>query len=190
MGYEVEIKFRCPDHGAISKRLMALGAGPGAEVEQADAYLAHPSRDFAATNEALRIRREGAENRVTYKGPKHPGPTKTREEIEIPFQGGQEGFEATSRLFEALGFRPVAVVRKRRIPHHVRFQGRELEVTLDLAEELGPFVEVEALAADAADLPAAQAAVQALAAELGLTDASVEPRSYLRMLLELSGNQG
>jgi adenylate cyclase class 2 len=187
MGYEVEIKFRCPDHAALAARLEALGATPGPEIEQADAYLSHPSRDFAATNEALRIRREGDLNRVTYKGPKHPGPTKTREEIEIPFQGGPEGFEGTSRLFEALGFKPVAVVRKRRTPHHIHFQGREMEVTLDLAEELGPFVEVEALAADTADLPAAQAAVQALAAELGLTDADVERRSYLRMLLERRG---
>jgi adenylate cyclase class 2 len=187
MGYEVEIKFQCPGHEAMSARLEALGATPGPEIDQADAYLAHPSRDFAATNEALRIRREGPLNRVTYKGPKHPGPTKTREEIEIPFQGGPDGFEAISRLFEALGFRPVAVVRKRRVPHHVHVQGREMEVTLDLAEELGPFVEVEALASDPADLPAAQAAVQALAAELGLTDADVERRSYLKMLLEHRG---
>jgi hypothetical protein len=38
------------------------------------------------------------------------------------------------------------------------------------------------LAATKSELPAAQAAVLALAQELGLTE--VEPRSYLRMLLE------
>jgi adenylate cyclase, class 2 len=53
---------------------------------------------------------------------------------------------------------------------------------LDVAEDLGAFVEIESIAADPDALPAAQAAVLDLARELGLTE--VEPRSYLRMALE------
>ncbi|HEU5115398.1 MAG TPA: class IV adenylate cyclase, partial [Isosphaeraceae bacterium] len=84
-GFEVEIKFRAADHRALAARLIALGAEASEAQEHEDLYLAHPSRDFARTDEALRLRRVGDQNRVTYKGPKLGGPTKTREEIEVPF---------------------------------------------------------------------------------------------------------
>ncbi|MDB5349416.1 MAG: cyaB [Planctomycetota bacterium] len=182
MGYEVEIKFRVADVAALAEILARLGAEGGPEVENADLYLAHPSRDFAVTDEALRLRRVGQENRITYKGPKHGGPTKTREEIEIPFASDGEDLAQMTTLFERLGFRPVARVVKHRRTFAVEHMGRHLEVLLDHAGELGDFVEVETLAQSLADLPDAQAAVMGLATTLGLTE--VEPRSYLRMTLE------
>ena len=182
MGFEVEVKYRDVDHDALRRALAELGAEEGAAIDEEDSYLNHPARDFAASNEALRIRRVGDENRVTYKGPKEPGPTKTREEIEVPFAPGPGRFGELSRMLERLGFRPVAVVRKRRVPFSLTFAGRPLEITLDRAEGLGDFAEVEALADSRDDLPDAQRAVLELAAVLGLT--AVEPRSYLRMLLE------
>jgi adenylate cyclase class IV len=48
---------------------------------------------------------------------------------------------------------------------------------------LGDFAEIEAIADDEAALPSAQATVLALASQLGLDQ--VEPRSYLRMILEV-----
>lgn len=185
MAFEVELKFRAEDHAGLTGRLALLGARAEPAVEQADVYLQHPARDFAVTGEALRVRREGPGNRVTYKGPKHAGPTKTREEIEIPFGNGPTAFESCLQLFSALGFTPVRTIHKRRTPLHVEYRGRSLEIALDSAEGLGRFVEVETIAADAADLPAAQEAILACAKELGLS--AVEPRSYLRMALEQSG---
>ena len=182
MNYEVEIKFRVPDHDALRARLAALGGVAGVELQQEDRYLAHPSRDFAETGEAFRLRRVGDANRVTYKGPKRGGPTKTREEIEVPYADGPEALEQMAAVFARLGFRPVAAVRKVRVPFQIRHRGRDLEVVLDRAEGLGTFAEVEAIAADDADLAAAQGAVLDLAAALGL--AEVEPRSYLRMTLD------
>ena len=184
MGFEVEIKFRGVDHGDLARRLAAIGAEVGPAVEHEDAYLAHPARDFARTGEALRIRGIGASNRITYKGPKLGGPAKTREEIEVGFAEGDEARNQVASVFDRLGFRPVAVVRKRRTSYHLEFEGRPMAVELDLAEGLGAFAEVEALAGSEADLGAAQAAVLSLAGELGL--AEVEPRSYLRMVLEAS----
>ncbi|HEX3448810.1 MAG TPA: CYTH domain-containing protein, partial [Isosphaeraceae bacterium] len=75
-----------------------------------------------------------------------------------------------------------------RTPYHLTRDGRRIEVVLDRAEGLGDFVEIETLAATETDLPAAQAAVLALASELGLTE--VEPRSYLRMWLEANEKKG
>jgi adenylate cyclase, class 2 len=185
MGFEIEIKFRVADHEALRRRLADRGSEPEATVDHEDAYLAHPSRDFAVTGEAFRIRGEGASNRITYKGPKLGGPAKTREEIEVAFAEGSEARSQLARAFELLGFRPVAVVRKRRTEYHLESEGRPITVSLDLAEGLGAFAEVETLAEAEADLPAAQQAVVAIARELGLTE--IEPRSYLRMVLEDRG---
>ena len=85
------------------------------------------------------------------------------------------------RLCLALGFRPVATVRKSRRPFRLVVDGVSLEVTLDNAIDLGTFAEVEALAETAEALPQAQAAVLMLASMLELTE--VEPHSYLRLLL-------
>jgi len=182
MAFEVEIKFRVADPAVLLARLGELGGVAGAEIDQEDRYLAHPARDFARTDEAFRLRRDGAANRVTYKGPKQGGPTKTREEIEVAYADGPEALGRMAAVFSRLGFRPVAAVRKCRQPFPIRHRGRNLEVVLDRVEGLGTFAEVEAIAADAADLAAAQAAVMDLARTLGL--AEVEPRSYLRMTLE------
>lgn len=185
MRFEVEQKFRAGSHDAVAERLAAMGAEPGPAVDQEDEYLAHPSRDFAQTNEALRLRREGRSNAITYKGPKREGPTKTREEIEIPFAEGSERLAQTRRVFEILGFRSVFVVRKVRTPYHLSVQGRDVEVALDDVEGLGTFVEVEAIADGESDLADAQRVVTELASSLGLTE--VETRSYLRMALERRG---
>jgi adenylate cyclase, class 2 len=182
MGYEVELKYRLADHGELERRLTDLGADRGPEISHEDIYLSHPSRDFAVTHEALRIRRVGADNRMTYKGPRLSGPTKTREEIEIAVTSGDAAFHQLARLLENLGFRPVATIRKSRRPFHLHRHGRAIEIALDTALGLGHFAEIETLVETESELPAAQAAIQALAKELDLTE--VEFRSYLRMFLE------
>jgi adenylate cyclase class 2 len=189
MGFEVEIKFRVANHEDLRERLAAMAAQVGPPIDQEDAYLAHPGRDFAQTDEALRVRKDGSENWITYKGPKRGGPTKTREEIDIRFSDGDEPRQLMTRLFERLSFIPVLTVRKRRETYGLLCDGRHVAIVLDLSPELGAFAEVETLAAAESDLPEAQAAVLALAAKLGLTE--VEPRSYLRMALELrTGERG
>ncbi|QEH37581.1 CYTH domain protein [Aquisphaera giovannonii] len=187
MSFEIEVKYRGVDHAAIAGRLGELGARPGAVQTQEDSYFNHPGRDFAETGEAFRVRRlvEEGVNRMTYKGPKHAGPTKTREEIEIGAGRGAEEMEKLLRLLDRLGFRHVATIRKRRESFHLDHEGRPLEVVLDRAQGLGDFAEVEAFAASREDLAAAQRAVLSLAATLGLGE--VEPRSYLRMALEQGG---
>jgi adenylate cyclase class 2 len=188
VSFEVEIKFRAEAaHAELAQRLADLGAEPLGASDQEDVYLRHPARDFGQTGEALRVRRQGRSNRVTYKGPRHAGPTKTREELEIPFAAGAGSLARMRRLWEALGFGVVAVLRKRRQAFRLVREGRAIEVALDVAEELGAFAEVETIAHSGDDLPAAQAAVVELARVLGLTE--VEPRSYLRMVLEKAARE-
>lgn len=187
MGYEVEVKYRLADASTVIDRLRSMGAQERAATKHADLYLAHPNRDFAQTDEALRLRRIGDENHVTYKGPKRGGPAKIREEIEIPFASGPNRFSELSTVFERLGFRPVALVEKTRAEFLYEVAGRTVSFTLDDVGELGRFVEIETLAEDDDALPQAQAIVLELASRLGLSD--VEPRSYLRMTLERSGKR-
>lgn len=186
MGYEVEIKFRVADHAAVAGLLAQRGVLAGSPVVQDDAYLVHPCRNFAETDESLRFRSEGSSHSITYKGPKLAGPTKTREELEVLVGEGPEIRNDLGLLFERLGFRPLLEVRKTRLSFRLHYRGRTMVVTLDRVEDLGAFAEVEAHAASPADLQTAQEAVLRLAAELGLTE--VEPRSYLRMSLERVGS--
>jgi len=185
MGFEVELKFRVADPVELGRRLAERTGAVAAPVDHADIYFAHPSRDFAQTDEAFRIRVEGDENRITYKGAKQTGPTKTREEIELQFAPGDETRDDLQRVFDRLGFTVVATVRKRRTSYPLDVQGRALTVVVDHVEGLGEFAEVETLVDAEVDLPTAQAAVVALAHHLGLVE--VESRSYLRLILEAAG---
>ena len=74
--FEVEQKLRVEEFGAVRAQLLELGAVEKGTVEQSDTYFAHPQRDFAATDEAFRLRRIGSQNRVTYKGPKRAAAVK------------------------------------------------------------------------------------------------------------------
>src|SRR5262249_14012147 len=116
---EVEQKFPVADFTALESRLREFGAIPGDAREEADHYFNAPDRDFARTDEALRIRRIGASNRVTYKGPKRDAHTKTRTEIEVPLADGDQTAEDFVQLLTKLGYRPVAVVRKQRKSFHM-----------------------------------------------------------------------
>ena len=180
MHYEVEQKFRVASLGPVAARLTVLGAVTAGELSQSDQYFAHPDRDFAQTDEALRIRSVGEKNYVTYKGPKVDTTTKTRRELELPLATGSAGRDQFAELLEALGFRRVAEVRKRRMLYALGYGDRSVEVALDDVDRVGQFVELE-LSADEAGLAPARECLAALAAELGLS--ANERRSYLEMLL-------
>src|SRR5438270_339039 len=115
--FEIEMKFPVADFAAIETRLRQWNARAGEPLDEADHYFNAPDRDFAKTDEAFRLRRIGTNNRITYKGPKQGGPAKTRTEVELAVESGPTAAEAFCRLVEHLGYRPVAVVRKRRTPY-------------------------------------------------------------------------
>ncbi len=180
MNIEVEQKFRVDDLAGLERQLALLGAEPGEDEVQVDVYYAHPVRDFAATDEALRLRHIGPENYITYKGPKLDATTKTRRELELVLPAGDLGAEAAAALLEALSFRKVLEVRKRRRHRTLAWQGYEVMVALDHLDGLGDFVELELLA-DESGMQAAQVAVAALATRLELRNS--ERRSYLELML-------
>ena len=66
----------------VERILLERGATLSKDCDQVDEYFNHPCRDFAVTDEALRLRKD-PDGKMTYKGPKLDRTTKTREEIEM-----------------------------------------------------------------------------------------------------------
>lgn len=208
--YEVEQKYPLADVAAVEAALARLGATWHATVEQVDRYFNHPCRDFAATDEALRLRRTGEALAITWKGPRLDATAKTRRELELPLAEAAvpaaalaeaavpaaapslaavpATLDSWTELLEALGFRPVREVAKQRQLATVAWQGAAIEVALDHVAGLGNFLELE-LQADAAGIAVAAARIESLARELGCTAA--ERRSYLEMLIaQRGGHEG
>ena len=182
--YEVELKLRA-DHERVRAALADRGATEAGRVEQVDTYYDAPHRDFAETDEALRIRRETVdgggrtEARVTYKGPLVEAASKTREEHETGVDDG----ETMAAVLESLGFSPAATVEKSR----ERFRLDGYAVTLDDVAGLGEFVEVEREAPES-DLEAVREGAAEVLRSLGLDPDEQVRTSYLGLLL--SGADG
>jgi len=181
--YEVEQKYRVSDPAAIHDMLCGLGATWDDDIKQVDRYFAHPCRDFAETDEALRIRQVGELNFVTYKGPKIDRTTKTRRELELSLPTGPSFATEFAQLLTLLGFQFVAEVCKVRRKAEVTWQDGPIEVVIDRVEGVGDYVELEIMATTS-ELDVAKKRLAALGRALSLED--VERRSYLELLLENS----
>jgi len=173
---EIEVKYPCPGHAALRSALAEWGARPGPARLEEDLYFNAPDRDFARTDEALRLRRTGRKISLTYKGPKLDAATKTRLEVVVQLEGGARD---AARLLAGLGYRPVAKVVKRRRVYRFRRGAFRVEASLDEVRGLGRFVELEILAPPS-KRRAATARLLDTARALGLSGS--ERRSYLELL--------
>ena len=182
--YEVEVKVRA-DHDIVRDSLESVGATHVESVEQEDVYYDAPDRDFAQTDEALRIREERSatnrrddeagttDTRLTYKGPLVDSDSKTRQEAETAVVDPAQ----LRDILDGLGYDPAATVRKER----ERYTVDGITVTLDTVEGLGEFVEGELETED--DIEGARDRVLSLLTDLGLdTDEQIRT-SYLGLLL-------
>ncbi len=185
--YEVEVKVRA-DHEKVRERLAELDTDPLGTVEQVDTYYDPPDRDFAETDEALRIRREtvqspdteasdsGAETaKLTYKGPLIEAESKTREEYETTV--GDDG--ELAGILDGLRYEPAATVEKER--ERVAIDG--YTVTLDSVAGLGEFVEVER-ETDESSVEDVRDGAYDLLDRLGLDPEEQIRTSYLGLLLD------
>lgn len=176
--YEVEVKVRA-DHEQVRPHLQKLGAESVGTVTQVDTYFDAPHREFAETDEALRIRRETEDDettaRLTYKGPLLEAESKSREEVEAAVANGDD----VRAILEALGFAPAATVRKER----ERFQHDGFTITLDRVDGVGEFVEVETHAETEDAVESNREAAVAVLRELDLDPDQQIRTSYLGLLL-------
>ncbi|MDG6224580.1 MAG: class IV adenylate cyclase [Candidatus Thermoplasmatota archaeon] len=161
----------------LMRRLITLGADPKGSVVQSDIYLVHPCRDLASTDESLRIRSEvkdGSESlKLTYKGPKLSGRSKSRKEIELSFSQGCSLAQAVD-LFGSMGFDSLRTINKTR--HILEMDG--VVLCVDSVEGLGVFLEGEIMSET---LEEAEGKVITLMGSLGYS--TFERRSYLELIL-------
>ncbi|MCC4769014.1 class IV adenylate cyclase [Methanosarcina sp. DH2] len=171
---EVEVKVRA-DHSKIRPLLEEIGANKIGIEEQSDTYFAAPYRDFAKTDEALRIRSLGGQAVLTYKGPKLDKVSKTREELETPVDEA-----TTAKIFQALGFSEAGVVRKKR----EIFSAGGITICLDAVEGLGEFLEVEINVSDEKDLESSRDQLFKFLSRFGVDEKDSIRTSYLEMVFE------
>ena len=206
--YEVELKLRA-DHESVREALDDAGASLDRRVRQVDTYYDAPHRDFAETDEALRLREETRERvgesgapapgaatsgdvaatggptdaepttRVTYKGPLVEAESKTREEHETEVVDGDEA----AGILAGLGFEPAAVVEKDR----TFFELDGYAVSLDRVDGLGEFVEVEAETAASDAVAEVREGATDVLCDLGLDPDDQIRTSYLGLLLDAGG---
>jgi len=192
--YEVEIKVPA-DIDTVRDRLREAGAERVDARRQRDAYYDAPHRDFAETDEALRVRSEtplaegiGSDTeessvanptaettKLTYKGPLLDEGSKTRTEHETAVDDS----EAMAGVLSGLGFEPAAVVEKRR--EFWSFAG--FTVTLDRVDDVGEFVEIEREVDDEDAIAATRDEALKALDRLGLDGDSQIRTSYLGLLL-------
>ena len=175
MPMEIEAKAHAENLDFIEKKILEMGGKLIWYGEEKDIYFAHPSRDFAKTDEALRIREEEGKIFLTYKGPKLDSKTKTREERTVHLNDSQ----SITDVLINLGFKKYGVVKKQR----KKMLFGKYEICLDKVENLGEFVEIEILApTDSTSEKVEELKEEALKifGQLGLS--RMERRSYLELL--------
>ena len=177
---EVEVKAKINSFDEMKIKLDEIGAIKAKTEHQEDRYFNSPVKDFAQTDEALRIRETKSDGKhnlfITYKGPKIDAKSKTRQEVEM----GIEDADKCSKIFEFLGFNEVRTVIKER----EYYSYENYEISLDNVHGLDPYMEIEISLEDDSDYSKAQESIFELFEKLGVTD-GFERTSYLELLEEL-----
>lgn len=170
---EIELKAEVPSLDPVRERLTQKGAEFTGKEHEHDIYYNAPHRDFAETDEALRVRYSGDHALLTYKGKKLESYwLKAREELNTAVESG----EIFEQILSRLGFTRTAEVNKWR----ENYKLGDAAFALDTVEHLGTFVEIEILTeGNGTDAPQR---ITALAKEMGV---SGEPilASYLELVL-------
>ncbi|NVM55437.1 MAG: class IV adenylate cyclase [Candidatus Helarchaeota archaeon] len=172
---EVEIKAHLEDFTSVETQLLQLGATFRKAIHQRDTYFQHPIRNFAQTDEALRIRISDDKSYLTYKGSKLDPSSKTREELELEIQEPNQLLE----LLKKVGFIPVKTVIKSRKSYILD----DIKISLDKVEGLGYFIELEIDISEKDAIPPTRDRLISLLAQLNISSEKLERRSYLELLI-------
>lgn len=166
---EIEAKFRVKDRGALEERLKGLGALPGSREDETNVLYDDAASRLKTEGCALRLRTVGRRGLLTFKGrPELSGGIKNR----LEWESEVESPGAVAAILEILGYRPAFRYEKRRTTWTFADEARPV-VVLD-ETPLGVFAEIEGK----------DAAVRALARELGVPDADFIAEDYVGLWLK------
>lgn len=174
---EVEVKAQVDDFEGLKKKLNLLGAKRIEIQRQEDTYFNAPHRDFAKTDEALRLRQTNTKNNskiyMTYKGSKMDDLSKTRVEIEVAV----DDYLKMYSILENLNFKALPhVIKEREI-----YQLKEYIISLDTVHNLGKFMEIEKNIGEEESYKEVRDEIFHLYEKIGIVD-GFERLSYLELL--------
>jgi homotetrameric cytidine deaminase len=167
----LELKAVDPDPEATAARCLALGAHSAGTLRQRDAY-------FMARTGRLKLRVEEGDaggELIAYRRPDGGEATESAYVL-APVSGPEALAEA---LEAALGGVVVVVSKRRRL-----FLWEGVRIHLDDVDELGSFIEFEAVLPDAGDLDIAREKLAQLRSELGVSDDALVSVGYADLLLD------
>ena len=180
MSIEVELKLKIRDKAEVSAALKQLGFTETELVVETDTYYTAAHYDFAALDEALRIRsienlHTKEQSAVTYKGAKLDQTSMTRKELETEIGDAETGRE----ILEHIGFVPVPPVEKQR----QYWKNGTITACVDNVKGLGDYLELEILAGREAQREEALEKLERIMKQLGYCMQDTTRTSYLSMLM-------
>jgi homotetrameric cytidine deaminase len=166
----VELKARDRDPEATAARCRTLGASEQGVLVQRDTY-------YVSRRGRLKLREQGDQgDLIAYGRPDDSEATESRYVL-APVSAPASG--ALSEALDAALGTVVIVAKRRRL-----FLWEGVRIHLDDVEELGTFIEFEAVIPDAGDLEAAHEKVARLRLELGIEDHALVSVGYADLLLD------
>lgn len=177
---EVKAKYQPGQKAALITYLNEQGYRYMSHERQLDDYYNHPSRDFARTDEALRIRRVVDQEKyrelsiLTYKGKNQSGYGQTREELECEIGS----YPMMEQILKNLDFPLAAQVDKMRLV----YQKDDISFCIDDVKGLGSYIEIEILVSEGMEEQACKR-LRKIMEELSFVHPVVEERTYLDLLL-------
>ena len=172
MPIEIEAKLSVPDLDVVRTRLRELNATPLGSVLETNTFFDSEDRSLLAADEGLRLRKRVDVNTnetkyiITYKGARHQGQLKSRDEVECAVENDRDAMTLLSRL----GFMRVLSFEKRR--ESWKFGGCSVE--LDVLPHVGTFVEIEG---------PSEASILKVRDQLNLSERPIVKASYIALLM-------
>jgi len=174
---EIEVKLKVQDSKDIKQRLENKGVKFSEPAKQVDYYFKQKGKEMEPQCKGsflIRTRDSGGRHFLTYK--ELTG--FTGEWIE--YETGVESIEEMNKILRAIGYTNLLTMTK--IRHSGKYEG--LTICLDDINELGEYVEIEAIDDDPA---AAKERIMQFINSLNLKNVTIEQRGYPQIIFERMG---
>lgn len=156
-------------------------------LEESDHYFNAPDRNFAESDEALRIREQRTEllvqTMLTYKGAKVDPLSNTRVEVETEISDAA----GMREILKFLGYKSVLTVKKKRREYRGTAEFSQINICLDELAGLGSFIEIEYCAESdisQKERESIRNRLLSLLDLLGISRSGLTRKSYLELLIE------
>lgn len=176
---EVEFKAKIENYEKfieVKNKILSLGSKLTSKTLEEDIYFQHPSKDFSKTDEALRLRKTNGKNYLTYKGAKISKISKTRLEIQTEI----ENFENMKEILIKLGFKPIAIISKKR----EKYALENTFIFIDDVKDLGYFIEIEERIENESSIKEIEEKLIKILEKINISRKFITIKSYLELLLE------